>query len=388
MHILHICNDFLGTTAHISLFKELDSLGVVQTIFVPVKQNTDTTKRTIEFKTKGSSLSFSVPQKIYHRYLYGLKIKYLVKDIERKVDLLKIDLIHSAILCNEGAIAYELHKKYGIPYITAVRNTDINGYMKMFRWRMNYFKKIAENAEKIIFISSQYPHRLSKAFNLSEDSSITKKYKVIHNGLQNLYLDNISCLERDVLKPIKIVITGAFVQNKNIHGLFEAVRKLRDEGFDITLSAIGNNLKTYAVEQEYAKNILEIEKQYTWFHTYPAQSNEQLIKSLREYDIFALFSFQETFGLSYLEALSQGLPVVYTKNEGFDGTFKEGSVGYGGYANDVNSMASALKKTIENYCNLNKNLRKLNLEEFRWSNIASTYKNLYKSIINKKSNHA
>lgn len=383
MHILHICNDFLGTTAHISLFKELDTLGVVQTVFVPVKQNTDTTKRTIDFKTKGSSLVFSKPQKVYHKYMYGLKIQYLTNDIIRKVDLSQIDLIHSAILCNEGAIAYELHKKYGIPYISAVRNTDINSYIRIFKWRIPYFKKIASNAEKIIFISSQYPKRLSEVFHLNDNSEIVAKYKVIHNGLQNLYLDNKYYQERKIGNPISIVITGAFVQNKNIHGLIEAVKQLRENGNNIILSAIGNNLKSYAAELEYADSIIEKEKQHSWFRTYPAQPKEQLCQSLREYDIFALFSFQETFGLSYLEALSQGLPIVYTKNEGFDGTFEEGMVGYGGDANDINSMASALQKCIDNYCTLNHNLSTIDLEKFRWSNIAAVYKNLYESLIMK-----
>lgn len=381
MHILHVCNDFLGTTAHISLFKELDALGVVQTVFVPVKQNTDTTKRTIDFKTEGSSLVFSKPQKTYHKYMYGLKIQYLTKDIIRKVDLSQIDLIHTAILCNEGAIAYELHKKYGIPYISAVRNTDLNSYIKFFRWRIPYFKKIATNAEKIIFISSQYPQRLSEVFHLNESSEIVAKYKVIHNGLQNLYLDNKYYQERKIGNPISIVITGAFVQNKNIHGLIDAVKQLRENGYNIILSAIGNNLKSYAAEQEYADSIIEKEKNLSWFHTYPAQPKEQLCQSLREHDIFALFSFQETFGLSYLEALSQGLPIVYTNKEGFDGTYEEGLVGYGGDANDVGSMASALQKCIDNYSTLNHNLSNLNLEDFRWSNIAAVYKKLYESLL-------
>ena len=39
-------------------------------------------------------------------------------------------------------------------------------------------------------------------------------------------------------------------------------------------------------------------------------------------------SLGESFGLTYAEAMSQGVPVIYSKGQGFDGQFKEGVVGY------------------------------------------------------------
>ena len=74
MHVLHICNDFLGTTAHISLYKELDELGVVQTVFIPIKTGVDANKRTMIFKTFGSSIVYSRRQAKINKYLYGYTI--------------------------------------------------------------------------------------------------------------------------------------------------------------------------------------------------------------------------------------------------------------------------------------------------------------------------
>ena len=39
-------------------------------------------------------------------------------------------------------------------------------------------------------------------------------------------------------------------------------------------------------------------------------------------------SITETFGLVYGEALSQGLLIIYTKGQGFDGQIKEKLAGY------------------------------------------------------------
>lgn len=379
MHVLHICNDFLGTSAHISLFSELDRMGVIQTIYVPIKSDVIPSNRNIDFQTEGSRIVFSCRLKKYHKVFYGLKISELVKDIEKRINLKDVDLIHSAILCNEGAIAYELHKKYNIPYISAVRNTDLNGYMKVFKWRRPYFRRIADNAEKIIFISAIYDNRFTKAINA--DKELSSKYLVINNGLNNHFLDNKYDSEKGLEGSVKIVITGAFVKNKNIHGLVEAIKILIEGGINIELSAIGNNLSSYSNEKEYSDSIMELEKKYKWFTTYPAQPKEKLLLSLRNNDVFALISFHETFGLSYLEALSQGLPIVYTFGEGFDGTYPDGKVGYGAYPNNPESIAEAIKNVIKNYPTLQQNVRKTDLEKFRWSNIALTYYNLYTSII-------
>ena len=34
----------------------------------------------------------------------------------------------------------------------------------------------------------------------------------------------------------------------------------------------------------------------------------------------------ETFGLVYPEAMSRGIPIVYTKNQGFDKYFEDGEI--------------------------------------------------------------
>ena len=300
------------------------------------------------------------------------------------VNLDEIDLIHASVMCNEGAIAYELFKKYSIPYLTAVRNSDINSYIRIFKWRFGYFKQIAENAKKIIFISSQYTTRFISILHIENEASIQSKFMVIHNGLQDFYLDHNYENKKNIHNPVKIVITGAFVRNKNIHTLFKAVNSLRDSGVNVELSAIGNNLATYQSDKKYANKILSLSKNNPWFQTYEAQPKEELYKTLRSHDIFALVSFRETFGLSYLEALSQGLPIVFTRGEGFDNTYQEGLVGYSALATDSNSIAGALKTIIDEYDRIVDNISHLDLSVYRWRNIAERYLQLYNTIVNEK----
>ena len=54
-------------------------------------------------------------------------------------------------------------------------------------------------------------------------------------------------------------------------------------------------------------------------------------------------SFPETFGLVYVEAMSQGLPIIYTKGQGIDGYFEDGKVGYPVNTKDSNDIVKKLR---------------------------------------------
>ena len=51
----------------------------------------------------------------------------------------------------------------------------------------------------------------------------------------------------------------------------------------------------------------------------------------------------------YLEAMSRGLPVLYTRGQGFDGQFPEGDVGFHVDARDVSDMADRAAACLEGY---------------------------------------
>lgn len=51
----------------------------------------------------------------------------------------------------------------------------------------------------------------------------------------------------------------------------------------------------------------------------------------------------------YLEAMSQGVPVLYTRGQGFDGQFPEGEVGYSVVCGDVAQQAERLGDVLRGY---------------------------------------
>ena len=91
-------------------------------------------------------------------------------------------------------------------------------------------------------------------------------------------------------------------------------------------------------------------------------------------------SLTETFGLVYIEALSQGLPIIYTKGQGIDGFYKEGYVGFHVDPYNVNDIVKKIIMIDSDYDTLSDNIKKLPLDAFEWNNIAKRYTDYYASV--------
>lgn len=381
MHILHISNSYGGTEVYTQLIKSLDNLGVKQTVFVPLNPNNTARKGNflIDFTVPGSSIIYSTRLNHYHRFLYGLKIRAIKNEIEKQVDVKSIDLIHAGLFCSDGAAAFELSKVYKIPYVVAVRNTDINSYYRRMWWRRWYFHRILSHAKKIIFISHQYRKALFELVKNSEIFDLKSKSVVVPNGLNSFYLINKIQQAKRIHSPVRIIYAGAINKGKNILEALKAVEILIDKGYLIEFIIIGKGLKYRKEDTGYLEKIRRMAFGKTWIHILDSLGKEELRNAFTEGDIFVMPSTPETFGIVYLEALSQGLPIVYARGQGFDGYYEGREIGFSVDPKDPTDIANKIKFIIDNYDKFALNVSRLDLyADFSWDKISQTYFNLYK----------
>ncbi|MDQ8509334.1 glycosyltransferase, partial [Enterococcus faecium] len=142
--------------------------------------------------------------------------------------------------------------------------------------------------------------------------------------------------------------------------------------------------KGYSVKYTVIGKVLD-QQIYDELVSYPFVSykkfmrKEDLINEYRKNDIFIMTSLSETFGLTYLEAISQNTPVIYSAEEGFDGYFEEGRVGFSVNKNNVKNLQEKIL-TIHNEPEEFNNISS-NAINFDWKNIGKRYKSLYNKIL-------
>ena len=384
MHILHIANSYGGTEVYKNLFTALDKAGIRQTIFVPLNAQNRQRKgnHLIDFAVEGSQIIYSTALERRHRYLYRSKISTIVSEIERSVNVGRIDFIHGHTLCVDGVAAYRLAKKYGKPFGTAVRNTDVNNYYKVFLWERPLYNKVVKSADLLFFISPSYQKLFTEGF-MSASLRREKEgcIRTIPNGVNTFFVENRSHKPRNLSVPIKLIFISSFKKGKGLAELILATDRLRKEGYEVSLKAIGKGLPGRGHDLQYEEKAEALAKVRSWVELTTFLPKEQLVEEMRNADIFAMPSKPETFGLVYVEALSQGLPIIYTKGQGFDGFYPEGKVGYASTFGNVEELAEKIKSIISQYADITNRISTLDLREnFDWDVIASKYVQYYKTV--------
>lgn len=372
LNVLHISNGYAGSKVHCNLIKELDSIGISQTVYCPVRTREELGKNCFDSSKTFFKYSFCI--RPWHKFVYHIKCHTLYKDLTRNIDLSKFHLIHATTLFSDGALAYKAYKEYGIPYVVAVRATDIYDFIgrKMYHtWTDG--RNILLNAQKIYFISASGKNAFEHTcFAKPILSQIKHKFILRPNGVDQTFLDNIDVSSHNS----KIVCyIGTFLRRKNLERVIEAISRLRQiDGYkDVTLRIIGGGDDRW-------NKIESLIQEHSDFIDFKGKISDKklLITSMRECAMFAMPSFSETFGLVYIEALTQNLPIIYTKNDGVDGLFDK-SAGIAVNPSSVQEIQDAIKKVFDNLGYFNND--NVDFNRFNWSRISDQYINDYNEII-------
>lgn len=307
------------------------------------------------------------------RFLYSIKQRKIVNAVENSVRTEDFDLIHSHTLFNGGWATYQLQKRHGVPYVVSVRNTDLNVFLKIPLFRI-IARKITDNAAGVLFLSEAYKEKfLDICYEGNRRNSIIQKCDVIPNGLEPFWLENTGKAKTEVHSPLRLLCVGKIDRNKNMDTVIRVLEELNTEGTVASLTAIGQVLDPAV------KNTLDNSKNV---QVIPYLTKEELIQYYRDADIFVMPSFRETFGRVYAEAMTQGVPVVYTRGQGFDGTFSEGTVGYSVKADDVQEIADAIRKITENYSVISKQCVEKS-KIFNWTDISERLEQFYTAALDR-----
>ena len=370
MKCLHLCNALLGSEVHESLYKELDQQGLQQEIFYPLRPHK---------RDKAASIESQMPCRVivsksirrWHRVLFRRKVRFLYRDLCSKTTLSRFDIAHATTLYSDGAIALQIYRDFGIPYIVAVRGTD----MAFLRYRPDLHllgSRILQHASKVVFISEALKQRAFKhhVFSAMGDA-LRRKSVVILNGISPYWLSNIRQQQRS--QPSNIIYVGRFNDQKNVVALVQAVLLLRNQFPNLKIQLVGEGGNR-------ANEIMELAAQHPEcvIRHGPEYDREALRDLYRQNDIFAMTSISETFGLVYIEALTQGLPILFTENDGVDGSLRA-NVGCAVNPKTPRSIAIGLRKMIEDYQTFE--LNDIDFGEFCWKSISRKYLSLYRSCL-------
>ncbi len=361
MRILHINTNYTGTTLHKAMIDSLEGY-CSNSVFVPTH---DTTQSRVPI---GDNVLLSQCFRKWDRLFYFYKQGKICRAVDSSYDIGGFDLLHAYTLFTDGNVAYRLHKQYGIPYVVAVRNTDVNAFFKYRPHLRGRGVKILRNAAAVFFLSSSYQNQVMGKFVPKRyEIEILNKTHIIPNGIDSFWFDGGEAHNAPEGKKLRLVFAGNIDRNKNIVNAAKGCGLLRQRGYDATLTVIGPVAEA-RVERELSR--------IPYVKLCPPMTKAELVAVYGEQDVFIMPSHYESFGLVYAEAMSRGLPVIYSKGQGFDGQFPDGTVGYGVRSTVPEDIPEVVEKILEDYEAMSRRCVE-NSVRFRWESFAPTYFEIY-----------
>lgn len=375
MELLHIASYYISSKVYKELFTTIcnQNSDINQQVYVPIKRKEYINANKIEHER--IKIYYRKIHNDLDRILYRRKIDKSFADIEKCVDLKKIDYIYAHTVFADGAVANKIYEKYGTEYVVVVRNSDVNAYLKYMPFAKKYFIKIISQAKKVIFISPTMKKDVEKRIKDRQFIDIlNKKSVIIPNGINKYWHENRLQYPKDeVSQKIDFIQVSALDKNKNLYSTIDIIKKLKDIGYNVNLNIIGKG--NYELKYQKYVNKLNLDNNIKFLGYI---EDKKLLKDYYDKsNIYIMLSKTETFGLVYIEAMSQGLPIIYSKNTGIDGYFEDRNVGIALQPNKPNleSLENDIKYIINNYNKISKN----NIEksrEFTWENVSNRYLNI------------
>lgn len=341
--ILHVCSYYTGSKVYKNLFCSIARHEKIATqdVFVPLRQPTPSAE---EEHNHAFHIHYAHCLSFLTRLSLSFKQRCLSKAFSKFSDTTqhkRYDLIHAHTLYSDGIFAWRLSKSLGIPYVVTVRTTDVSIFHKLApHWRA-IIQSVLKHAQDVIFLS--HPHQ---EITLARYPCIEPNSHVVPNGIDPFWIENARRYKAaEDTHASTALYVGKIDKNKNIKNSIEAFFTARLDNDNRKFNIIGGSYEDYKaiygpLSDRLSKNVCFLGS---------ITDKDILRKHFVEANIFIMPSHMETFGLVYLESISQCTPVIYSKGQGIDGLFEESTIGHSCDPNSIKSIRLAIEKTLHKY---------------------------------------
>lgn len=365
-NILHVNSYYAVSPFYRNLYAEQLKSGLNIKVYVPVANGGGQPSHDL-----GDYSDLAANYGKFDRVNFGVKHRKIFSHLVRHYSGQCFNAVHAHSLFSNGYLAYRYKQEYAVPYVVAVRNTDLNVFFKYMLHLRALGIRILMDASKVVFLSPSYLSAVTDGYIPKPlRSQLLEKSVVIPNGIDDFWLERRVLGKGPSGQEVNIVYAGVVDANKNCLTTLRACRLLAGEGHNVRFTVVGQ------VRNKHIHAQLMSDPLVTY---HEPKTKEGLLALYERQSIFVMPSIHESFGLVYAEAMSQGLPVIYSRGQGFDGQFADGLVGHSVNPKDEHEIASVVKHIHANYFCYSKRAAEGAIE-FRWKDIATRYRALYEGL--------
>lgn len=255
--------------------------------------------------------------------------------------------------------------------LSATTLHPIQYLLKYSGYRM-VIRHAVRQASRILVPTKYVAGRVQKSFNINP-----KKIQVTYEAADNVYfshpLDRLAILNKFNLKKPYIIYAGSLYPHKNVNTLIKSLSFLDD----LTLVIVS------------ARNVFA-EKTKKFVRRYHLQNRVRFLGFVSDLDLVSLYHYalvlvqpsqSEGFGLTGLEAMASGCPVICTNSDVFQEVYQTNAI----YTDTTSpaKLAAAIKKLSRNPANRQATSPKLIqfARTYSWKTLAQNTLSVYHQVL-------
>jgi len=248
----------------------------------------------------------------------------------------RFEIIHAHYAMPEGVIAWLLQKWMKIPFVITIHGGDLTYAVKQNFLNRLILRKIFSHAGAVLANSAKTAREIAFYCNSPE------KIFTVRLGA-NPPSQSVAVGE-ETRTGLQLLSVGFLDKRKGHKYMLNAMQILLQDGYDVDYIIVGDGpeekkLRSLSIELGISERVI--------FEGY--KSHGDVWPFFSNCDIFVLPSWDEAFGLVYIEALSMGKPVVGCEGEGGPEDLRKlGDCIEMVKPKDVTTLVQALKKLIDN----------------------------------------
>lgn len=320
-----------------------------------------------------ASRSLSPPGFLLWRYKGWLRYVFSYLLFKRLNDQYKFDLVHGhSLVC--GDVANRAGQLLKIPSVITIHGVEHAA--EVTSSRRSALRRIYNDAKRLIIVGRPLQHWVEKYCYQKE------KISVVPNGVTPEW----ACLNPPVSLSSKdnsqltILSVSRLDTGKGIKENLLALSSLYEEGVRcIRYWVVGDGHKCLSLKTLCSS--LELDDIVKFWG---AIDHSEVNRYYAACDIFSLPSWQESFGLTYLEAMLHGKPVIGCKGQGAAETVLNGETGILVAAEDVQGLREALAMLLKDEDlrqRMGQRGREHVLDNFTWRYSAEQLLRVYEQLI-------
>ena len=283
------------------------------------------------------------------------------------------DLMHAHYAMPAGVIALLARAWMRVPVVLSIHGADVTHAVRQGPLSKSIVRWVLRNVDAVL-VNSEWTAR--RAEHLGADPS---KLRVVHLGAEPPSPPPTAAGRRPQ-GPVRLLCVAYLEQRKGHAVLLEALSVLRKLGYQFQCQIVGDGPCRAALVAQTASLGLE-----AWVSFEGLQPQAAVWQYLADCDMFVLPSWEEAFGLVYIEALSMAKPVIGCEGQGGPDDLKAlGDCIELVQARDVDSLASALRRLIDDPARrreLGETGRALVQKHYNWRINAQQTLELYRQVL-------